>query len=64
MKALNIGSTVESLLQCPNTPLLIARQSARMERILVCVDGSSHADAAVNLLNRFRWISQRRRKTD
>jgi nucleotide-binding universal stress UspA family protein len=57
MKALHIGSTVESLLQCPNTPLLIARQSARIQRILVCVDGSSHADAAVDLLTRFPWIS-------
>jgi nucleotide-binding universal stress UspA family protein len=57
MKALHIGSTVESLLQCPNTPLLIARESARTERILVCVDGSSHADAAVDLLTRLPWIS-------
>jgi nucleotide-binding universal stress UspA family protein len=57
IKALRIGSTVESLLQCPNTPLLIARQSARIQRILVCIDGSSHADAAVNLLTRFPWIS-------
>ncbi len=57
MKALHIGSTVESLLQCPNTPLLIARQSVRAERVLVCVDGSSHADAAVELLTRLPWIS-------
>lgn len=57
MKALHIGSTVETLLQCPSTPLLIARQSARIQRILVCVDGSSHADAAVDLLTRFPWIS-------
>lgn len=57
MKALHIGSTVESLMQSSNTPLLIARQPARIQRILVCVDGSTHADAAVDLLTRFPWIS-------
>lgn len=57
MKALHIGSTVESLLKCPNTPLLIARQPVPTERILVCIDGSAHADAAVDLLTRFPWIA-------
>jgi len=57
MKALHIGSTVESLLQCPNTPLLIARQSAPTERVLVCIDGSTHADTAVDLLTRFPWVA-------
>lgn len=57
MKALHIGSTVESLLQCPNIPLLIARQSAPTERVLVCIDGSTHADTAVDLLTRFPWVA-------
>jgi nucleotide-binding universal stress UspA family protein len=57
MKALHIGSTVESLLQYSNTPLLIARQAAKIRRILVCVDGSSHADAAVNLLTRLPLVA-------
>jgi nucleotide-binding universal stress UspA family protein len=56
MKALHIGSTTEWLMQCPNTPLLIARSPVRTERILMCIDGSTHADAAVELLTHFPWI--------
>ena len=56
MKALHIGSTTEWLMQCPNTPLLIARSPVRTERILMCIDGSTHADAAVELLAHFPWI--------
>lgn len=46
MKPLHIGTRVETLLQCSNTPLLNARQAARMERIVVYLEGSSYADAA------------------
>ena len=56
MKALHIGSTTEWLMQCSNTPLLIARSPVRTERILMCIDGSTHADAAVELLTHFPWI--------
>jgi nucleotide-binding universal stress UspA family protein len=58
MKAMRLGSTAEWLMQCPNTPLLIAKQTSVVKDVLVCVDGSPHADAAVALLTKFPWISQ------
>ena len=56
MKALHIGSTSEWLMQCCDTPLLIACQPARTHRVLMCIDGSTHAEAAVDFLTRFPWI--------
>jgi nucleotide-binding universal stress UspA family protein len=57
LKAMRIGSTTEWLMQCPHTPLLIAKQPSSVKDVLVCIDGSSHADAAVDLLTRFPWVS-------
>lgn len=57
LKALHIGSTTEWLMQCPNTPLLIARQGEPTRSILVCIDGSRHADAAVDLLVTLPWVA-------
>jgi nucleotide-binding universal stress UspA family protein len=56
MKALHIGSTTEWLMQCPTCPLLIARTSSPTRSILVCIDGSVHADAAVDLLCQLPWL--------
>jgi nucleotide-binding universal stress UspA family protein len=57
LKAMHIGSTAEALLRCPNAPLVIARSSKKIETILVCIDGSQHADFVVNLLAAMPWIS-------
>lgn len=57
LKALHIGSTTEWLMQCPNTPLVIARSSTPTRTILLCIDGSRHADAAVDLLLTLPWIA-------
>jgi nucleotide-binding universal stress UspA family protein len=56
LKALHIGSTTEWLLQCPNTPLLIARSDEPTRNIVLCVDGSPHAQAAVDILCELPWI--------
>lgn len=56
LKALHIGSTAEWLMQCPSTPLVIAQQGAPVTRILVGVDGSTHAAAAVDLLAQLPFI--------
>jgi len=58
LKALHIGSTAEWLMQCPSTPLVIAREGAPVSRILVGVDGSTHAAAAVDLLAQLPLIDQ------
>jgi nucleotide-binding universal stress UspA family protein len=56
LKALHLGSTSEWLLECPNTPLVIARTSGTTEKVVVCVDGSSHSAAAVDVLASLPWI--------
>jgi nucleotide-binding universal stress UspA family protein len=56
MKVLHIGSTTEWLMQCPNSPLLIARKATQTRSVLVCIDGSTHADAAVEVLCNMPWL--------
>jgi nucleotide-binding universal stress UspA family protein len=55
--ALLVGSTTEWLLRCPTTPLLIARQPVATGSIIVCVDGSNHARAAVDFLATMPWLA-------
>ena len=56
LKTMHIGSTAEWLMRCPGNPLLVARADTPVQRILACVDGSSHARAAVDALARLPWI--------
>ena len=56
LKELHLGSTAEWLMQCPNAPLVIARTSVRTRSVLVCVDGSRHAQAAVDCLASMPWL--------
>lgn len=42
-----MGSTAEWLLHHPPAPLAIVRRTARVRSVLVCADGSDHADRAV-----------------
>jgi nucleotide-binding universal stress UspA family protein len=50
LKALHLGSTTDWLLQDPPAPLVIARSAHRADRILLCVDGSAHAQRAAEVL--------------
>lgn len=56
LKTMHIGSTAEWLMRCPAGPLLVARLDTPVQRVLVCVDGSPHADAAVEALLRMPWV--------
>jgi nucleotide-binding universal stress UspA family protein len=56
LKALHLGSTADWLLRAPSNPLLIARTPMPGQRIMVCADGSEHAEAAVTTLLTFPWI--------
>lgn len=56
LKALHIGSTVEWLAQCPSTPVVIARDAGPTRTVLLCVDGSPHADAVADVLAGLPWI--------
>lgn len=57
LKAMHIGSTAEWLMQCPSTPIVIARDAGPVRKVLVGMDGSTHAHAAVKLLAHMPWIS-------
>ena len=57
LKALHLGSTAEWLLRCPSTPVLIARRPVSTRTIMVCVDGSHHASAAVDFLASVPWVA-------
>ncbi len=51
-----LGSTADWLMRCPSTPLVIAREGSPVRTVLMCVDGSTHADAAVEALAALPWI--------
>jgi nucleotide-binding universal stress UspA family protein len=57
LKALHIGSTVEWLIQCPSTPVVVAHDAGPTRTILLCIDGSPHADAVADVLVGLPWIS-------
>lgn len=59
LKSMRIGSTAEWLMRSPGTPLVVARADTAVRRILVCVDGSAHARAAVQTLCGLPWIAGR-----
>lgn len=56
LKAMHIGSTAEWLMRCPSTPLVIARSAAPVRSVVACVDGSGHADAAIDVLAAMPWL--------
>lgn len=57
LKALHVGSTAEWLMRCPNAPLVIARQPERVTRVILCTDGSRHADSALGTLLLLPWLA-------
>lgn len=56
-KALHLGSTAEWLLSKPPSPMVIARHGRRTERIVICHDGSAHAQAAVEAVCAMPWVA-------
>lgn len=50
LKTLHLGSTADWLLRQPASPLLIAHRGEPVRRVLVCADGSDHAQRAIETL--------------
>ncbi len=62
LKHLHIGSTAEWLVSAhrPLAPLAVIRSARPTKRLLVCVDGSIHAQRAVEALVALPWIGDTR----
>ena len=56
LKALPLGSTADWLLLHPPAPLLIARHGHAVRTVVVCADGSPHADKVADVLAGMPWI--------
>lgn len=57
-KKVRLGSVAEALIQAPCAPVIVARQSCKVEDVVLAVDGSSHAQAATELLGEMPWAKQ------
>ncbi|MGD9701423.1 MAG: universal stress protein [Acidimicrobiia bacterium] len=57
LKSMHLGSTVEWLLTRPPAPLVIARAGRPVTSVLLCHDGSAHADRALQSFASLPWIS-------
>jgi nucleotide-binding universal stress UspA family protein len=57
LKSLHLGSTADWLLLHPPAPLLIARHGHRVRRLVLCADGSAHADRVADAVAAFPWVS-------
>jgi nucleotide-binding universal stress UspA family protein len=58
LKALHLGSTADWLLLHPPAPLLIARHGHSVRDVVVCSDGSAHAQKACGVLAGLPWANQ------
>ncbi len=57
LKALHLGSTAGWLIEDLAVPVVVARASRPAAPVLVCVDGSVHADRAVDTVAELPWIA-------
>ncbi len=57
LKSLRLGSTADWLLLRPPAPLAIIRHGRTVRTVLLCTDGSVHADRAADVLCGLPWVS-------
>lgn len=55
VRALLVGSTGEWLLHHPPAPMAMVRSATPVRRVVACVDGSEHAQRAVEAFARLPW---------
>lgn len=55
-KTLHLGSTAEWLMSKPPSPMVIVRHGRRTEQVVVCHDGSAHAQAAAEAVAAMPWV--------
>ena len=58
LKSLHIGSTADWMLLHPPAPLLIVRHGQTVRRVVLCSDGSAHAERVTEVLAGLPWVDQ------
>ncbi len=58
LKSLHLGSTAEYLLHHPPVPVVVGRGAMPVRRVLVGIDGSGHAERAVEALAALPWCAE------
>jgi nucleotide-binding universal stress UspA family protein len=58
LKSLHLGSTADWLLNNSVAPLLIARHGRQIRNVVLCTDGSKHADRVTNVLASLPWVQE------
>jgi nucleotide-binding universal stress UspA family protein len=58
LKSLHLGSTAEYVVQHLAAPTAIAKKQSRVRSVLVCTDGSGHAERAIDALLSMPWLGQ------
>jgi len=58
LKSLHLGSTADWLLAHPPAPLVIVRHGHAVRSVVLCVDGSIHAQRVTDVLANLPWVEQ------
>ncbi len=58
LKALHLGSTAEWLMTHPPAPIVVPRHGRHTQTVVLCHDGSLHAQAATHTLSVLPWVYQ------
>lgn len=58
LKAMHLGSTADWLMLRPPAPLLVARHGKQVRTVVVCADGSPHADLAISTVAALPFAAQ------
>jgi nucleotide-binding universal stress UspA family protein len=58
LKSLHLGSTADWLLSHPPAPMVIVRHGCAVRSVVLCVDGSIHAERATDALADLPWAGQ------
>lgn len=58
LKALHLGSTAEYVVQHLPAPVVVAKRASAVRSVLVCTDGTTHAQRATEALLAMPWLPQ------
>jgi nucleotide-binding universal stress UspA family protein len=56
-KKLHLGSVAEWLINCPPSPMVIARHTRKVGNVVVAADGSAHSHQVIETLQGLPWLA-------